>query len=91
MQLRELPLEDQLSVINYIVFSYTENVFLNPDTATKLSTNEQFMKVCRKCNDAISPVIFSDPLPTAIQEFSLSQHSSIPNLLSEKHMIGKSL
>lgn len=86
-ELHKLPKEEQLSVINYIVFSYTENVFLNPDTAAKLSTNEQFMKICKKYVDVISPVMFSDPLPTAISEFSLCQHTSIPNLLSSQYSL----
>lgn len=33
-QLKKLPIEDQLSAINYLIFAYTENVFLTPNVAS---------------------------------------------------------
>ena len=38
--LRKLPKDDQLAAINYLVFSYTENVFMNPTTHKELRKND---------------------------------------------------
>lgn len=88
-QLNKLPLDEQLSAINYMIFSYTENVFLNPDTHRELVKNDKFMDVCRKITDytASFPAILEDPLSLALREMSLSKRHDIPNLLSRKYAI----
>ena len=88
-QLRRLSEEDQLAAINYIVFAYTENVFLQPSTFQKVKQNSSFMDVCKKVTDylAMFPVAGADPLVAAVKEFSLSRRSEIPNLLSREYAI----
>ena len=85
-QLSKLSEEDQLAAINYIVFSYTENVFLHPKTHQLLKNNDCFMDICRKSTDysASFPFFTEDPLEKAIKEFSLSQRNKIPNLLNRE-------
>lgn len=87
--LRKLPKEDQLATINYLVFSYTENVFMNPTTHKKLKKNRSFLDVCRKSTDFQSHTPFprDDPLETAVREFSLSKRNEIPNLLSRAYAL----
>lgn len=83
-QLKKLSQLDQLAAINYIIFSYTENVFMSPEIAQQVSTNPSFEKVCRKTTDFISNKFIEkkNVLPLLIKEFSLSQRNCIPNLLS---------
>lgn len=67
-QLKKLDFEDQLAVINYIIFSYTENVFINPAVYKLVWKNAKFRKVCKKTTNVVSVLGNHDPLKTAIQE-----------------------
>lgn len=80
---------DQLAAINYLVFSYTENVFMNPTTHKELRKNDLFMDMCRKSTDFRShtPFPLDDPLEAAVKEFSLSKRNEIPNLLSREYAL----
>ena len=82
-QLNKLPLEEQLAAINYIIFSYSENVFISKTVGDDVLNNPQFLDVCQKCNVAVSSLFIKDILPTALHEFSLSKRKEIPNLLNE--------
>ncbi len=86
-QLRKLPLEDQLAAINYIIFAYTENVFLSATVAEEIQKNDSFMDVCRITADFKTTFLGGDPLKTAVKSFSLSNRNTIPNLLSKKYAI----
>lgn len=88
-QLNKLSQDDQLAAINYMIFSYTENVFLNPDAHRALTGNDKFMDVCRKITDysASFPAILEDPLELALRDMSLSKRHEIPNLLSREYAI----
>lgn len=83
-QLNGLPLEEQLSAINYIIFSYSENVYISKDIDESVIANEQFISTCQKSSIAIASHPFGNALDSAIAEFSLSKRNEIPNLLSEK-------
>lgn len=88
-QEREQYNDDQLAAINYLVFSYTENVFMNPTTHKELRKNDLFMDMCRKSTDFRShtPFPLDDPLEAAVKEFSLSKRNEIPNLLSREYAL----
>lgn len=88
-QLSKLDPDDQLAAINYLVFSYAENVFLNVETAKKMQFNQMFMDTCRKSVDAVSffPVAFEPPLNVAVREFSMGHRNEIPNLLSKDYAL----
>ena len=86
-QFRKLSPDDQLSAINYILFAYTENIYLSARIAKQVQQNPQFMDVCRMVTDVRSPVMFDDPLPTAIRTFSLSKRDTIPNLLAKEYSL----
>lgn len=88
-QLIKLPLDDQLSAFNYILFSNTENIFVNPTVAKDLVDNEVFLDICRKTTDYTTDIFNYDvnPAEQAIKEFSLSQRTHIPNLLSKEYSL----
>ena len=90
-QLHKLSEEEQLAAINYIIFAYTENVFMHPGTYYQMRENPQFMDVCQKTTDyqIMFPFLNVDPLIPAIEEFSLSRRKEIPNLLSREYAINE--
>lgn len=86
-QLNKLPEKDQLAAINYIIFSYSENVFISKQVDEKVLKNRAFLDVCQKSVDVISFSPFHDPLRKAVEEYSLSKRDTIPNLLSREHQL----
>lgn len=86
-QLNKLDADDQLAAINYLIFSYTENVFLNPSTRKEVKKNKNFMKVCQKTTTAQSPFSIASALETAMKEYSFNERQSIPNLLSRQYAL----
>lgn len=88
-QLRKLPLEEQLATINYIIFCYTENIFINPTLAKTMNDNKTLLDVCNKTTDYTTDIYNynANPIERAIKEFSLSQRTLIPNLLSKEYSL----
>lgn len=86
-QFRKLNPEDQLAAINYMIFSYTENVFVNPTVYKLAWKNKGFRKVCRKTTNVLSFAGIHDPIKTAIQAFSFSNRYGVPNLLSREYAL----
>lgn len=89
-QLNKLEEYDQLAAINYMIFSYTENAFINPGSYKNLKNNAQFMKVCRKTTISESTIGIPNPLTQAMADFSFSQRLDIPNLLSNEYALNSS-
>lgn len=88
-QFKQLDFDDQLAAINYILFAYTDNIFMHPKTHKELQTNAKFMDVC-KMSPAINspfPFLLDDPMVKMIQEYSLSRRHEIPNLLGRDYAI----
>lgn len=86
-QINKLSPDDQLSVINYIIFCNAENCFMNPTIYNSISCNPTFINACYKSIHVQSPFYINDPLAVVIREYSLSQRNSMPNLLSENYSI----
>lgn len=85
-QLNKLELSEQLAAINFIIHSYTENVFLSKSIPLEVLNDENFRKVCQKDSYLISttPNQQPDRKSFAAQEFSLNKRNTIPNLLSKE-------
>lgn len=81
-KLSSLNEQDQLSVINYIILKYSENVFISKSLPDSIFENQNFISVCASTSIASVADPFVQPLQTAINDFSLSKHACIPNLLS---------
>jgi len=96
-QFKKLSSEDQLSAINYIVFSNIENVYLNPKVQKEVKKNEEFINICGLTTDMTAEIDaatipsfeYSEEalLSKAIKEFSLSKRHEIPNLLSIEYAL----
>ena len=89
LQLNKMDISEQLSVINYILFLYTENIFINQNFYEQLQKSTEFIDVCRKSTLIESPVPFllGNPTSRLVQEFSLKNHHKIPNLLSSQYAL----
>lgn len=84
--LRSLPVDDQLATINFLVFAYTENVFVSKFIDRRISQHRKFKEVCS--TGAINTRGFSDfLLIKAMFEYDLSQRLLIPNLLSREYSL----
>ena len=86
-QLHRLTIEEQLAAINYIIFSYSENVFISKKLKPTVLRDRSFLNVCQRSTIAVSMEPGLDPLKAAIREFDLSKRSEIPNLLSKQFAI----
>lgn len=84
-QFKKLNSDEQLGVINYLIFLYSEDYFLSRDISEKVDLN-QFKEVASKTPIVwnTSPVVKTASLK---KEFSLKNWNSIPNLLSEKYKL----
>lgn len=87
-QLKKLQLEDQLAVINYIIFSYSENVFISKGLDKNVLADSAFQEMCYTTNIAVSPTpINGRALDVALDAFNLSRRHAVPNLLSKKYAL----
>mgnify|MGYP003586159253 CR=1 FL=1 len=84
-QLKLLPLEQQLATLNYIVFSYSENVFLSKSVPQEIIQNKAFIETCQKTILTLSTSPSGPNIHTAIEHYSLRKRNEIPNLLDRKY------
>ena len=82
-----LSLEEQLSTINYIIFSYSENVFLSKTLEHTVLEDRNFLNCCQKTTNPIIQQGKEDALDVAKRYFALSKRHEIPNLLSPKYAL----
>lgn len=86
-RLKSIELNEQLSTINYIIFKYSENVFLSKKIQDSVFKNQSFIDVCGSTSIAKVVTPFLDPLQIAIEDYSLSKRKDIPNLLAPEYAI----
>lgn len=86
-QLKKLSEIDQLSVINFLTFSGTDNVFINPSTYQTLTNNLDFMDVCRMTYSVNSIVPNPNSHKIVMEEHSFSKRKAIPNLLAPEYAL----
>lgn len=86
-QLNQLGLEDQLATVNYIVHSYTENVFLSKVIDEKVFDNPTFQEICKRIASPGFVGAETLSLQLAITKYSLTRRNEIPNLLSREYSL----
>lgn len=86
-QFNSLSLADKLAAINYIIFSYSEEVFINKNINELVLKNEYLIKASRKTSDIISATKEIDTNGIMKNNFDFSGMHSTPNLLSEEYKI----
>ena len=88
-QLRKLDLENQLSIINYIIFSYSEDYFLSPNLDKE--TLNKLMALSGKTSEMIGfyPTTTAQQLEGITEIYDYNEWLSVPNLLSDKFALIK--
>lgn len=86
-QLKKLPLEEQLSVIMFILFSYSQDVFFSKSVVEEAKSNAALVEASMKGQDIYSTTPTGDFLSMAKRNFDLSNRKNILNLLAEKYKL----
>lgn len=88
-QLKKLSIKEQLSIINFILFSYTEDYFLSPNISKDVI--EELSEVSGMTTNMLAEVgtTKSQHLEEVIKNFDYNGRHEIPNLLSEEFALNK--
>lgn len=74
-------------MINYIIFSYSEDVFIYKGLDKEILENEELRRVAQQTNVAEAATPFANFLEEAKRVFDLQNRNSIPNLLDESYKV----
>ncbi|MDO5413963.1 MAG: hypothetical protein Q4F78_00735 [Bacillota bacterium] len=88
-QFNKLELEDQLAVLTFIMFAYSEEVYFSKQIKDVLDGSEEMKKVARTGSDVVGITPFFNGLEVLKEKISLSNRKNIPNILLEAHKITK--
>ena len=88
-QLKKLDLENQLSIINYIIFSYSEDYFLSPNIDKEILN--KLIALSGKTPEMIGfyPTTTAQQLEGVRKIYDYDERFSVPNLLSDKFALIK--
>ena len=85
-EFNKLPFEEQLGIINYILFLYTEDYFVSKSIYDELQTDS--IRECAALSlTAYKDSPFEDTAPLLREKFNLSNWKSIKNFLSEENKL----
>ena len=77
--------DDKLSLINYIIFLYSEDVFLSKEIPENILKDKKLVEVSQL--SSIAFLNFSNSIDDVKKIYDLSKYREIPNLLSEKYKL----
>ncbi len=83
----KLSHNDKLSLINYIIFLYSEDVFLSKKIPKEILEHDRLIEVCQQSSVAILDNPLVDVTEALKEEYDLSRMNEIPNLLSEQYKL----
>lgn len=83
----KLSREEKLSIVNYIIFLYSEDIFFSKSIASDILDNKDLIDVSKQSAMAISPNTSRKVIENAKEIYDLSKHNKIPNLLNEKYKV----
>lgn len=90
-QFKKLDNDQKLELINYLVFLYSDEVFISPCVDIDAFNDNNLKSVCSLTSSYIihstSPLINTSPISQAKKAFDLSKRNSIPNFLSPKYAL----
>lgn len=84
---KKLSQEEKLSIVNYIIFLYSEDIFFSQAIPSDILQNKNLIDVSKQSSMAISTNPFVKAIEKAKDIYDLSKHTNIPNLLSEKYKL----
>ncbi|OZV13472.1 hypothetical protein CIW83_02700 [Tissierella sp. P1] len=86
-QFNKLSEDDKLSVINYMIFSLSEDVYLNKEINDIILNDNNLREVAGKTQHIFSISPIKDPNAIAYDNLSFSQRHRIPNFLLEEYKV----
>jgi hypothetical protein len=86
-QFRKLSLEEQLRVVVYLLFAYTEDFFIHKDLSDEVLNNEVLLGISGKSPIVTSATPFVDGDKIVQQSYDFSQLSQVPNILWRDYMV----
>lgn len=78
---------DKLALVNYIIFLYSEDVFLSKEIPEEILKDEKLVEISQQSSLVFSMNPASSEIDEAKKIYDLSKRSKIPNLLSEKYKL----
>ncbi|HBV95694.1 MAG: hypothetical protein JL50_10405 [Peptococcaceae bacterium BICA1-7] len=86
-QFKKLSVDDKLKTINYILFSYSEDIFFHKGIDNVLLNNTKLREVAQQTSVALTSNPFTNPIKSAANAFDLNKRNTIPNFLDEANKI----
>ncbi len=86
-QLEKLSYVDKLAAVNYIVFCYSEDIYIHKGIDVAVINDKKLVEASRKTTMALSPLPIFNPLEAANDNFDLSRRNEVPNLLLAKYKV----
>ncbi len=86
-QFNKLGLEDKLAALTFIIFAYSEDMYLSEKIHDEAVSNHNLCNIGRMGQDLFMIYPFIDPYKKLKQVFNLDKRVQIPNLLSEKYKL----
>ena len=84
---KKLSHNDKLSLINYIIFLYSEDVFLSKSIPKEILKHDRLIEISQQSSLAILENPFVDAREGLKEIYDLSKMNEIPNLLSEQYKL----
>lgn len=85
-EFNRLEITQQLAIINYIIFLYSEDVFISKKIPQNIIDDEELVSVSKQTYYAMA-VPGTNVIEEVIKEYDLNKSNKIPNLLSEEFKI----
>lgn len=83
----KLSHEDKLALVNYLIFLYSEDVFISKNIPQHILKDSKLIEVSKQSSIAFSSTFFVDVTEASKKVYDLSKRDEIPNLLSEKYKL----
>lgn len=85
---KKLSIEEKLGIINYIIFLYSEDVFISKAIPKEVLNDENLKDVAKQTTMAMGMFpMMGDTIDKAVKVYNLNNWRSIPNLLSEGYRV----
>ncbi|MEG0471288.1 MAG: hypothetical protein RR588_03040 [Solibacillus sp.] len=86
-QINKLSIDEQLAAINYMIFSYSEDVFLSKEIDENILLDEALIAASRKSLEVFVTSAGQIDMEVVKESYSFSKMNDVPNLLSSEYRI----
>ncbi len=86
-QFKKLTMEEKLKAINYIIFSYSEDVYIYKGLDKSILEDQELKMVAKQTPVAIANSPFAEFLEEAMDTYDLDKRNAIPNLLDRANRV----